>query len=57
VATTSSDGQVGANQVEAWAECNLRPKGVVAASLYCTMVFLCAFLMNRFTLCLGTDAQ
>jgi len=57
VATTSSDGQVGANQVEAWAERNQRPKGVVAALLYCTMVFLRAFLMSRFTLCLGADAQ
>jgi hypothetical protein len=49
VATTSSDGQVGAKQVEALAERNQRPKVVVADSLYCTLVFMSAFLMTPFT--------
>lgn len=49
VATTSSDGQVGAKQVEALAERNQRPKVVVADSLYCTIIFLSAFLVAPFT--------
>ena len=49
VKTTSSDSQVGAKQVEALAERNQRPKVVVADSLYCTIVFLRAFLMSQFT--------
>lgn len=49
VATTSSDSQVGAKQVEALAQRNHRPKVVVADSLYCTIVFLSAFLVSQFT--------
>ncbi len=49
VATTGSDGQVGAKQVEALAERNQRPKVVVADSLYCTSIFLSAFLVAQFT--------
>ena len=49
VATTSSDGQVGAKQVAALAERNQHPKVVVADSLYCTLVFLSAFLMAPLT--------
>lgn len=49
VATTESDGQVGAKQVEALAERNQRPKVVVADSLYCTSIFLSVFLMAQFT--------
>ena len=44
VSTTSTDSQVGAEQVVALAARNARPKVVVADSLYCNTIFLGAFL-------------
>ena len=40
VATSTTDSQVGAAQVQDLAERNLRPKVVVADSLYCNRIFL-----------------
>ena len=47
VPTSSSDSEIGAKQVKALAERTLRPKVVVADSLYCNAVFLRIFLLVR----------
>jgi len=48
VSTSSSDSQVGAEQVQALAQRNQRRKVVVADSLYCNAVFLSVFLVVQF---------
>lgn len=45
VATSTTDSQVGAAQVQDLAERNLRPKVVVADSLYCNRIFLAILLV------------
>lgn len=47
VATSSTDSQVGAQQIESLAKRNQRPKVVVADSLYCNVVFLRVFLLAQ----------
>lgn len=44
VATSTTDSQVGATQVQDLADRNVRPKVVVADSLYCNRIFLAVFL-------------
>ncbi len=48
VASTNSDSQVGASQVQALAARNCRPKVVVADSLYSNAVFLQVFVTVQF---------
>jgi hypothetical protein len=52
VATSSTDSQVGAQQIESLAKRNERPKVVVADSLYGNVIFLRAFLVVRFVFAL-----
>lgn len=52
VPTSSSDSQIGANQVKALAQRNPRPKVVVADSLYCNAVFLEIFLLVQWVFAL-----
>lgn len=52
VPTSSSDSQIGANQVKALAARSAHPKVVVADSLYCNAVFLEIFLLVQWVFAL-----